>query len=227
MAHLLIVDDEQSIQASLKEILEYEGHKVALAGTGMDGVLAATKTAFDAIFCDVEMPQMDGLDVLDMLAKRASTPVVMISATERWTLPYKPSKRGVRLHSKAIGPEPCVGHPSGTCLSGETWLRRRRCSRSKCIRRNPMQSLGSRRAFEVLHMVKTVGPTDARVLITGGNGSGKELVARQLHNQSERAAGPFVEVNWCYHPVGVDRERVVWPRKGCVHERRGHEKGQI
>ena len=80
MAHLLIVDDEQSIQASLKEILEYEGHKVALAGTGMDGVLAATKTAFDAIFCDVKMPQMDGLDVLDMLAKKGvSTPVVMIS----------------------------------------------------------------------------------------------------------------------------------------------------
>ena len=70
MAHLLLIDDEAPIRASLKEILEYEGHEVSEAGTGMDGVIAATKTRFDAIFCDVKMPQMDGLDVLDMLAKR-------------------------------------------------------------------------------------------------------------------------------------------------------------
>ena len=80
MAHLLLIDDEAPIRASLKEILEYEGHKVSEAGTGMDGVIAATKTRFDAIFCDVKMPQMDGLDVLDMLAKKNVTaPVVMIS----------------------------------------------------------------------------------------------------------------------------------------------------
>ena len=80
MAHLLLIDDEAPIRASLKEILEYEGHKVSEASTGMDGVLAATKTAFDAIFCDVKMPQMDGLDVLDMLTKKnVPTPVIMIS----------------------------------------------------------------------------------------------------------------------------------------------------
>ena len=80
MAHLLLIDDEAPIRASLREILEYEGHKIAEAATGMDGVLAATKTPFDAIFCDVKMPQMDGLDVLDMLAKKqVATPVVMIS----------------------------------------------------------------------------------------------------------------------------------------------------
>ena len=80
MAHLLLIDDEAPIRASLKEILEYEGHQVAEAGTGMDGVIAATKTRFDAIFCDVKMPQMDGLDVLDMLAKKkVAAPVVMIS----------------------------------------------------------------------------------------------------------------------------------------------------
>ena len=80
MAHLLLIDDEAPIRASLREILEYEGHKVAEAGTGMDGILAATKTSFDAIFCDVKMPQMDGLDVLDMLAKKqVASPVIMIS----------------------------------------------------------------------------------------------------------------------------------------------------
>ena len=80
MAHLLIIDDEAPIRTSLREILEYEGHCISEAATGMDGVLAATKTKFDGIFCDVKMPQMDGLDVLDLLAKKGvQTPVVMIS----------------------------------------------------------------------------------------------------------------------------------------------------
>lgn len=80
MAHILIIDDEAPVRASLREILEYEGHKVSEAATGMDGVLAAGKKGVDAAFCDVKMPQMDGLDVLDMFAKKGiDVPVVMIS----------------------------------------------------------------------------------------------------------------------------------------------------
>ena len=80
MAHLLLIDDEAPIRKSLREILEYEGHEVIEASTGMEGVVLATKKPFDGIFCDVKMPQMDGLDVLDMLAKKkVAAPVVMIS----------------------------------------------------------------------------------------------------------------------------------------------------
>ena len=80
MAKILVIDDEQPIRASLKEILEYEGHTVAEAEDGMEGVTEASKSKYDAIFCDVKMPKMDGLDVLDMLESKAvNTPVIMIS----------------------------------------------------------------------------------------------------------------------------------------------------
>ena len=229
MAHLLIVDDEQSIQASLKEILEYEGHKVALAGTGMDGVLAATKTAFDAIFCDVKMPQMDGLDVLDMLAKKGvSTPVVMISGHGTVDTAVQALKKGAYdFIQKPLDLNRVLVTLRNVLERGDL------VAETKVLKKQVHQAQShaivgeSKGIREVLHMVETVGPTDARVLITGGNGSGKELVARQLHNQSERAAGPFVEVNCAAIPSELIESELFGHEKGAFTSAVAMRKGKF
>ena len=229
MAHLLIVDDEQSIQASLKEILEYEGHKVALAGTGMDGVLAATKTAFDAIFCDVKMPQMDGLDVLDMLAKKGvSTPVVMISGHGTVDTAVQALKKGAYdFIQKPLDLNRVLVTLRNVLERGDL------VAETKVLKKQVHQAQShaivgeSKGIREVLHMVETVGPTDARVLITGGNGSGKELVARQLHNQSERAEGPFVEVNCAAIPSELIESELFGHEKGAFTSAVAMRKGKF
>ena len=229
MAHLLIVDDEQSIQASLKEILEYEGHKVALAGTGMDGVLAATKTAFDAIFCDVKMPQMDGLDVLDMLAKKGvSTPVVMISGHGTVDTAVQALKKGAYdFIQKPLDLNRVLVTLRNVLERGDL------VAETKVLKKQVHQAqfheiVGESKGIrEVLDMVETVGPTDARVLITGGNGSGKELVARQLHNQSERAAGPFVEVNCAAIPSELIESELFGHEKGAFTSAVAMRKGKF
>ena len=197
MAHLLLIDDEAPIRASLKEILEYEGHKVSEAGTGMDGVIAATKTRFDAIFCDVKMPQMDGLDVLDMLAKKNVTaPVVMISGHGTVETAVQSLKKGAYDFIQKPLDLNRVLVTLRNVLEREALVETTKVLTQKANAAHSHQIVGESEAIRhILTMVETVAPTDARVLITGSNGSGKELVARQVHNQSSRAEGPFVEVN--------------------------------
>ena len=197
MAHLLIIDDEAPIRTSLREILEYEGHRISEAATGMDGVLAATKTKFDGIFCDVKMPQMDGLDVLDMLAKKGvQTPVVMISGHGTVDTAVASLKKGAYDFIQKPLDLNRVLVTLRNMLEREALVETTQVLKKKAHNARSHTIVGESEAIrEILGMVETVAPTEARVLVTGANGAGKELVARQIHNGSPRAEGPFVEVN--------------------------------
>ena len=229
MAHLLLIDDEAPIRASLREILEYEGHKVSEAGTGMDGILAATKTAHDAIFCDVKMPQMDGLDVLDMLAKKnVATPVIMISGHGTVETAVEALKKGAYDFIQKPLDLNRVLVTLRNVLEREALVETTKVLTKKVHTSQSHHIVGESDGIQqILGMVQTVAPTDARVLITGANGSGKELVARQIHNGSTRAAGPFVEVNCAAIPSELIESELFGHEKGAFTSAVSQRKGKF
>lgn len=227
MAKILVIDDEQPIRASLKEILEYEGHTVAEAEDGMEGVVEASKSKYDAIFCDIKMPKMDGLDVLDMLeSKGVNVPVIMISGHGTVETAVQALKKGafdfiqkpLDLNRILV----TLKHATETEeLIAETKMLRKKVHKSKS---HPI--IGESKAIkDILQIVDTVASTDARVLITGGNGAGKELVARQLHNGSPRKSAAFVEVNCAAIPKDLIESELFGHEKGAftsaVKQRKG------
>ena len=229
MAHLLLIDDEAPIRASLREILEYEGHKVAEAGTGMDGILAATKTSFDAIFCDVKMPQMDGLDVLDMLAKKqVASPVIMISGHGTVETAVDALKKGAYDFIQKPLDLNRVLVTLRNVLEREVLVETTKVLAKKVHTSQSHQMVGESEGIQqIQHMVDTVAPTEARVLITGANGSGKELVARQVHNHSQRADGPFVEVNCAAIPSELIESELFGHEKGAFTSAVSQRKGKF
>lgn len=229
MAHLLIIDDEAPIRASLREILEYEGHDVAEAGTGMDGILASTKTSFDAIFCDVKMPQMDGLDVLDMLAKKqVSSPVIMISGHGTVETAVDALKKGAYDFIQKPLDLNRVLVTLRNVLEREVLVETTKVLAKKVHDSQSHQMVGkSEEIQQIQNMVETVAPTDARVLITGPNGSGKELVARQVHNLSSRVDGPFVEVNCAAIPSELIESELFGHEKGAFTSAVSQRKGKF
>ena len=229
MAHLLLIDDEAPIRASLREILEYEGHKVSEAGTGMDGILMATKTAFDAIFCDVKMPQMDGVDVLDMLAKKnVATPVVMISGHGTVETAVDALKKGAYDFIQKPLDLNRVLVTLRNVLEREALVETTKVLTKKVHTSQSHQMVGESEGIQTIqHMVQTVAPTDARVLVTGANGSGKELVARQVHDHSGRASGPFVEVNCAAIPSELIESELFGHEKGAFTSAVSQRKGKF
>ena len=229
MAHLLLIDDEAPIRASLREILEYEGHKVSEAGTGMDGILMATKTAFDAIFCDVKMPQMDGVDVLDMLAKKnVATPVIMISGHGTVETAVDALKKGAYDFIQKPLDLNRVLVTLRNVLEREALVETTKVLTKKVHTSQSHQMVGESEGIQTIqHMVQTVAPTDARVLVTGANGSGKELVARQVHDHSGRASGPFVEVNCAAIPSELIESELFGHEKGAFTSAVSQRKGKF
>ena len=229
MAHLLIIDDEAPIRTSLREILEYEGHRISEAATGMDGVLAATKTKFDGIFCDVKMPQMDGLDVLDMLAKKGvQTPVVMISGHGTVDTAVASLKKGAYDFIQKPLDLNRVLVTLRNMLEREALVETTQVLKKNAHNAQSHTIVGESEAIrEILGMVETVAPTEARVLVTGANGAGKELVARQIHNGSPRAEGPFVEVNCAAIPGELIESELFGHEKGAFTSAVSQRKGKF
>ena len=229
MAHLLIIDDEAPIRTSLREILEYEGHRISEAATGMDGVLAATKTKFDGIFCDVKMPQMDGLDVLDMLAKKGvQTPVVMISGHGTVDTAVASLKKGAYDFIQKPLDLNRVLVTLRNMLEREALVETTQVLKKKAHKAQSHTIVGESEAIQdILSMVETVAPTEARVLVTGANGAGKELVARQIHNGSPRAEGPFVEVNCAAIPGELIESELFGHEKGAFTSAVSQRKGKF
>ncbi|MGB1056048.1 MAG: sigma-54-dependent transcriptional regulator [Flavobacteriales bacterium] len=229
MAHLLIIDDEAPIRTSLREILEYEGHRISEASTGMDGVLAATKTKFDGIFCDVKMPQMDGLDVLDMLVKKGvQTPVVMISGHGTVDTAVASLKKGAYDFIQKPLDLNRVLVTLRNMLEREALVETTQVLKEKAHKAQSHTIVGESDAIrEILGMVETVAPTEARVLVTGANGAGKELVARQIHNGSSRSEGPFVEVNCAAIPGELIESELFGHEKGAFTSAVSQRKGKF
>ena len=175
MANILIIDDEQPIRTSLREILEYEGHSVDEAQDGVNGVIAARKKQYSVIFCDIKMPKMDGLDVLDMLkSKEVDTPVIMISGHGTVETAVQALKKGafdfiqkpLDLNRILITLKHATEKEE---LIQETKRLHRKVHNSKSH-----TIIGESKAIkEIIQMIHTVSATDARVLISGGNGTGK------------------------------------------------------
>jgi two-component system, NtrC family, nitrogen regulation response regulator NtrX len=216
MSKILVIDDERSIRNTLKDILEYEKYEVDLAEDGKKGLEMVKQTGYDIILCDIKMPGMDGIEVLEQLNTLApDSPVVMISGHGNIDTAVESIKKGaydfiekpLDLNRLLITIRNAMDKST---LVNETKILKKKVSKKYEI-------IGSSPAIKkVIEMADRVAPTDARVLITGANGTGKELVARRIHDQSIRSSGPFVEVNCAAIPSELIESELF-----------GHEKGSF
>ena len=195
MARLLVVDDESGIRGALVQVFEYEGHEVLAAGDGHEGIALAADFRPDVIFLDVKMPGLDGLDVLARLREDdPSALVIMISGHGTIDTAVEATRKGAYdFLEKPLDTDRLL-------VTLRRALQLRGLTQSMADLRSQVESryeiVGtSYPVRQVLERVERVAPTDARVLITGENGTGKELVARAIHRLSARDAQPFIEVN--------------------------------
>jgi DNA-binding NtrC family response regulator len=215
MAKILDVDDERAIRSTLKEILEYENYSVIDAADGLEALELVKNDQFDVILLDIKMPRMDGLEVLEEIQKTSDTPVVMISGHGTIETAVEAIKKGAYDYiAKPLDLNRLL-ITIRNALDKSLLVNEAKMLRKKVYLQYEM--VGESPAInQIKEMIERVAPTDARVLITGDNGTGKELVARWLHEQSNRATNPFVEVNCAAIPSELI-ESVLF----------GHEKGSF
>ena len=216
MAKILIIDDERAIRSTLREILEYEDYKVDDIDNGPEGLEMIKKNNYDLVLCDIKMNRMDGMEVLiEGLAIQQDLPFIMISGHGTVETAVEASKKGA---FDFISKPPDLNRLLITVrnalergnLVTETKVLKRRVSKTKDM-------LGESPAIgRIKDTIERVAPTDARVLITGANGSGKELVARWLHEKSNRSNSQLVEVNCAAIPSELIESELF-----------GHEKGSF
>ena len=229
MAKILIIDDEKSIRRALREILEFEEFEVDEAENGKEGVEKATKQYYDIIFCDIKMPQMDGMEVLDAFQKeKVSSPVIMISGHGNIETAVEAIKKGAfDFIEKPLDLNRILVtiRNAGDKVS----LVEEKEVLKKTVRRFKGSSIiGETEAIlKIKEMIEKVAPSDARVLITGGNGTGKELVARSLHDNSTRKEGPFIEVNCAAIPSELIESELFGHEKGSFTSAIKQKKGKF
>lgn len=215
MAKILIVDDERSIRNTLKDILEFEKYDVELAEDGLMALELTKNTTFDAIFLDIKMPQMDGIEVLQKMRENGvETPIVMISGHGNIETAVECLKKGAYdFIEKPIDLNRLLV-VIRNALDKSTLVTETKILKKKVDKKYAMigESLAVRKLRQMIEMV---APTDARVLITGDNGTGKEVVARQIYQQSHRANAPFVEVNCAAIPSELIESELFGHEKGA------------
>ena len=218
MAKILIIDDERAIRNTLKDILELEGYSVSVAENGLQGVEMAGKDNYDLIYSDIKMPEMDGLEVLDKL--NGICPIVMISGHGTIETAVEAIKKGafdfiekpLDLNRLLVTTRNALTHKDLNKTIGEKTeeiknLRKKVEKQHRMIGESPA-------ILRVREIIDKVAPTEARVLITGENGTGKEVVARLLHAQSNRAQAPLVEVNCAAIPSELIESELFGHMKG-------------
>ncbi len=226
MSKILIIDDEPSIRKSLREILEYEKHEVEDAADGVEGLKMIQAGGFDVVLCDIKMPKMDGVEVLDkVIALGSDVSFVMISGHGDIDTAVAAIKKGAfDFISKPLDLNRLLivirNATDKSELITETKVLKKKISKG-------YEMVGESKAIvEIKKMIEKVAPTDARVLITGENGTGKEIVARWLHEQSNRAKGPFVEVNCAAIPSELIESELFGHEKGAftsaIKQRKGN-----
>lgn len=227
MPKILVIDDEKSIRRALREILEFEKHSVEEAEDGQMGLNKITSENFDAILCDVKMPKIDGLELLQKISEQnIETPLIMMSGHATVETAVEAVKKGaydfllkpIDLNRLLVTLRNALDKQH---LVSETKILRKKISKGTDM-------IGSSKAIEeVKKMIDKVAPTDARVLITGPNGSGKELVARQLHEKSNRSKMPFIEVNCAAIPSELIESELFGHEKGAFTSAVATRKGKF
>lgn len=223
---LLIIDDERSIRNSLKEILADEGYDVDVAENGAEGCAMAEKERYGVIFCDIKMPGMDGMEVLsNLVEKGVDSAVIMISGHGDIDTAVECIKKGafdfiqkpLDLNRILITIKNATEKVS---LVKETKILKKRVYGQEMIGESaPM--------IHIREMIDKVAPTDARVLIIGSNGTGKELVARNLHQRSNRSSAPYVEVNCAAIPSELIESELFGHEKGAFTSAIKQHKGKF
>ncbi len=224
MPRILIIDDEVSIRRTLREILEYEKYKVDDAPNGSDGIAMAKEQDYDVILCDIKMPEMDGIETLEALKQLTESPVVMISGHGTIETAVEAIKKGAYDY---ISKPPDLNRLLITLRNAMD--KSRLVSETKALKKvvsKQYEMIGrSASITEIREMIGKVAPTNARVLITGENGTGKELVARQIHELSNRSHAPFIEVNCAAIPSELIESQLFGHEKGsftsAIKQRKG------
>lgn len=216
MANILIIDDEKSIRKTLSEILSYEGYKIDEAGDGEEGLKKFSDKPYDVVLCDIKMPKLDGIEFLDRSKEiNPDVPVIMISGHGNVDTAVEAVKKGAfdyiskppDLNRLLITLRNALDKQS---LVTETKVLKRKVGKA-------LEMVGDSAPInKIKDTIEKVAPTDARVLITGENGVGKELVARWIHEKSNRSTGPMVEVNCAAIPGELIESELF-----------GHEKGSF
>ena len=223
---VLIVDDERAIRYSLKEILEMENYQVETAENGQEGLQKAEKEKYDVIFCDIKMPQMDGIEMLSRLIEEGiESPVIMVSGHADITTAVECIKKGafdfiekpLDLNRILITLKNATDKAS---LVKETKILKKKIYGREMIGE-------SAQIAHLKEMIAKVAPTQASVLVTGPNGSGKELVAQSLYQMSERSQMPFVEVNCAAIPSELIDSELFGHKKGSFTSAIKDHKGKF
>lgn len=216
MSNILIIDDEKAIRKTLSEILSYEGYKIDEAGDGEEGLKKFKEKSYDVVLCDIKMPKLDGIEFLDK-AREANpdVPVIMISGHGTIETAVEAVKKGAYDY---ISKPPDLNRllitirnaMDKTNLVAEAKVLKRKVSKVE-------EMIGeSGPIARIKETIEKVAPTDARILVTGENGVGKELVARWVHEKSNRVSGPLIEVNCAAIPSELIESELF-----------GHEKGSF
>jgi len=226
---ILITDDERAIRRALREILEFEGYQIEEAENGMDALKLLREQSFDLVFCDIKMPQLDGLELLSKIKEEGiKSLIIMISGhgtvetavqaikngafdfiekpldLNRILVTIRNAKLNTALVQETVQLKNTIKKIKGTTIIGD----------SKAIN-------------DIKSMIEKVAPSDARVLITGPNGSGKELVARSLHDLSSRNTMPFIEVNCAAIPAELIESELFGHEKGAFTSAVKDKKGKF
>lgn len=223
---ILVIDDERSIRNLMQEILEDEGHSVDVAEDGAKGVEMADKEKYDVIFCDIKMPNLSGEEVLDTLHEKGiETPVIMISGHGDIDIAVSCIKKGAfDFLSKPLDLNRILitikNATERSNLIQETKVLKKKVYGQEMIGE-------SEAIMKVKDMIEKVAPTDARVLIQGGNGTGKELVARSLHQKSLRSQMPYIEVNCAAIPSELIESELFGHEKGSFTSAIKQHKGKF
>ena len=224
---VLIIDDERSIRNTLKEILEFEGHEISLAADGKEGLDMALAGNFDVIFCDIKMPGMDGVEVLEKIVENGvDSSVVMISGHGSIDTAVECIKKGAfDFIQKPLDLNRILitlkNATDKTSLIKETKVLKKK------VAGIPEIVGESAPILRIKEMIDRVAATDARVLITGSNGTGKELVARWLHEKSNRRSMPFIEVNCAAIPGELIESELFGHEKGAFTSAIKQHKGKF
>lgn len=215
MAKILIIDDEKAIRETLSEILSFENYKVDTASNGKEGVEMLTNNIYDVVLSDIKMPGMDGMEFLTKATEISpDTPVIMISGHGTIELAVEAVRKGAYdfiakppdLNRLLITLKNAIDKNN---LVVETKILKRKVSKTKDI-------IGDSPGItQIKNTIDKVAPTDARVLITGENGTGKELVARWIHERSHRANAPLIEVNCAAIPSELIESELFGHEKGA------------